>query len=87
MKNSNWQYDDSKMCGDLNTGDQWKNAEHHLSCHLSNHVITDKQRHFLVPVLFFIDATHCDHNGHLKAEPVLCTVGNISLEKWKEASA
>ena len=44
-------------------------------------------KHFLVPILLFIDATHCDCNGRLQAEPVLLSIGNIKLESRKLAKA
>ena len=87
MMDSNWSYDERVItCGDLNTGDWWKKAEC-LSCHLLNYGVSKQGEHFLVPILLFIDATHCDRNGHLCAEPVLCSIGNIYLEHSKRPSA
>ena len=36
---------------------------------------------------FFIDGAHCDRNGRLQAEPVLCSVGNTSLQWRKDPMA
>ena len=46
-----------------------------------------RSAHYLVPVILFIDATHCDTKGSLQAEPVLCTIGNIALEHRKRPIA
>ena len=81
MEESNWRYDSGHdVCGDLNTGDWWKEAEENMFHSLSQFGITRTSNHYLVPVVLFIDATHCDIKGCLQAEPVLCTIGNISLE-------
>eukprot|EP00957_Ditylum_brightwellii_P194312 14798690-Ditylum_brightwellii.AAC.1 len=34
-----------------------------------------------------VGAIHCDHNGRLQAEPVLCSIGNINLQMRKDPSA
>ena len=41
-------------------------------------------KHVLVPIILFIDKTHCSNNGSLNAEPVLVSIGNIPLECQKK---
>ena len=71
-------YDNTSTSYDeLNTGLWWYEAEKNMN----ERVIRSgsKLRHVLIPVILFIDKTHCSTNGTLSAEPVLVSIGNIPL--------
>lgn len=80
MDKSVWRYDPSSNYYDeINTGQWWANAELNMFQRLCQSGISNHQNHYICPVILFIDSTHCDRNGRLTAEPVLCSIGNISL--------
>ena len=82
MENSNWAYNgNSNSFADLNTGTWWKNAEKHMKTLMDMHDIRDRSNHYLCPIVLFVDGNHCDRNGRLQAEPVLCSISNINMEK------
>eukprot|EP00957_Ditylum_brightwellii_P203767 15336115-Ditylum_brightwellii.AAC.1 len=85
MKDSIWSYDEiNTNYADLNTGAWWKRAEAEMGDMLTQRGIEDQRNHYIPPVLFSIDSTHCDQNGRLTSKTILCTAGNISLEKRKQ---
>eukprot|EP00957_Ditylum_brightwellii_P080448 6118942-Ditylum_brightwellii.AAC.1 len=67
MEGSIWRKapDNFPNYGEINTGKWWAATEQQLERRLSYHSVSNKQKHFLCPVIFFIDGTHCDHNGCL----------------------
>ena len=75
--------------GDLNTTGWWKNADANLITALQERGSSENEMslHITVPVVLFIDGTHCDRNGRLSAEPVLCTIGNIRMLLRKQTEA
>ena len=75
--------------GELNTTGWWKNAEGSLRNELQERGVIESEilLHIIVPIVLFIDATHCDRNGRLSAEPVLCSIGNIRMEYRKQTEA
>ena len=90
MANALYQYDSvSEYYAEQNTGTWWRKAERFMKRRLKKFKVpqTEWKNHILVPIIFFIDATHCDRNGRLNAEPILMTIGNIPLELRKSASA
>ena len=87
MEDSLWNYVESDMWGDLNTGLWWRNAETNLRLKLERYNIPHPEKHYLCPVILFDDATHLDRNGRLQAQPVLCSIGNICLHKRKTPEA
>ena len=86
MNDSNWEYCDSSEYGDLNTGNWWKKTEEDMLYDVKD-IRDDEIPHVLMPIILFIDGTHCDLKGRLTAEPVLCTIGNINLAKRKSSDA
>ena len=88
MSNGLLQYDsESKDYGEMNTGEWWCNAEKRLEKSLENMKLTEQMRHILVPLLFFIDKVHVTTNGKLRAEGVLCSIGNIPIHQRKRKKA
>ena len=88
MQGSLWSYDaDSSYYSELNTGSWWKKTEESLHRRLLQFRVRQPNNHFLCPVILFIDKTHCDRNGRLNAEPILCSIGNILLDKRKKPSS
>lgn len=47
----------------------------------------NKPNHILCPVILFDDSTQCDNIGRLKAQPVLCSIGNICGKIRRSADA
>jgi len=45
--------------------------------------IKHPERDLLVPIIFFLDKTHCDANGHLTLEPLSFTLGIFTKEARK----
>jgi Plavaka transposase len=63
----------------LNSGEWWELAERKMD-HDLNLFGTAKPPglHFVIlPLILFDDSTLCDNIGHLLAQPILCTIGNI----------
>ena len=89
MSGAVWRYNNNNngMISEMNTGSWWHNAEKQMIESISEDSAVPPDHHFLVPILLFIDATHCDRNGRLQAEPVLLSIGNIKLETRKLAKA
>ena len=84
MEDSLWRHDGNSPCySELNTGNWWKNADSTLEQRLRKHSVSDVANHYVAPIIMFIDGTHCDRNGRLQAEPVLCSFGNIPLSQRK----
>ena len=69
----------------MNTGLWWKNAEKNMLHRTRNSV--DDFPHILIPIIAFIDKTHCTKKGTINAEPVLISIGNISINKRKNPNA
>ena len=81
MCDANWSYQyNGGQRSDLNSGSWWKNAEKNLCKRLGIKSL-EESNHVLVPVLIFDDETHCDEKGHIKMQPVLCSLGNITMTK------
>ena len=81
MCDANWSYQyNGGQRSDLNTGSWWKKAEKNLCKRLCVKSL-DESNHVLVPVLIFDDETHCDEKGRIKMQPVLCSLGNITMAK------
>ena len=79
---SNYAYNgNSNSFADPNTSTCWKNAEKHMNTILDLHDIRDRANIYLCPIVLFIDGSHCDRNGRLQAEHVLCLIGHINMEK------
>ena len=79
MENGFFQYDStSTVYNELNTGYWWKNAESDMKSWTDH--INNGRNHVLIPVILFIDKSHCSTNGSLNAEPVLVTIGNIPID-------
>ena len=88
MSKSVFNYDGRRSYyGEINSGKWWQMAEADLNNRLEYFNISSREHHHVAPIILFIDATHCDRNGRLKAEPVLCSLGNISLQERKKPSA
>ena len=88
MQGSLWTYDaDSPYYSELNTGSWWKYTEQSLHRRLQRFRVPHPNKHLLCPVILFIDKTHCDRNGRLNAEPILCSIGNIQVDKRKKPSS
>ena len=90
MSDAVWRYDrHSTDFGKVNTGLWWKEAECQLMHRLKEKGLSHLQRslHYLVPLIFFVDATHCTRNARLNAEPALMSMANITLERRKLPSA
>eukprot|EP00957_Ditylum_brightwellii_P068918 5231335-Ditylum_brightwellii.AAC.1 len=89
MKGSIWRKapDNVLHYGKINTGKWWASAEAQMEWQLTYHSVPNKQKHFLYPIIFFIDGTHCNHNRRLQAKPVLCSIGNINLKTHKDPLA
>ena len=88
MKDSVWRHDPASLhYTEMNTGSWWGKAERTMHSRLASMGIPNLNKHFLCPVIFFIDKTHCDRNGRLNAEPVLCSIGNIALRNRKKPSS
>ena len=82
MENSIWRCDPSSAdYNELNTGQWWANAELNIINQIHQSGIQNTESHYLCTVILFIDGTHCDRNGRLNAEPVLCSIGNICLSQ------
>ena len=87
MKDPLLQYNHrSTTYSEMNTGEWWYRAESTIRAEV-NLIQNDHDTHLLVPLLFFIDKSHVSSNGKLKAEPVLCSIGNIPFEKRKTKQA
>ena len=76
----------STTYNEMNTGEWWYRAESTVRAEV-NLIQNDHDTHLLIPLLFFIDKSHVSSNGKLKAEPVLCSIGNIPFEKRKTKQA
>eukprot|EP00957_Ditylum_brightwellii_P211433 15366161-Ditylum_brightwellii.AAC.2 len=85
MKDSMWSYDEiNTNYADVKTGSCWKGAKEEMKDMLNKKGVDNQRNHFIALVVFFINSTHCDQNGKPTTEPVLCTVGKISIEKRKQ---
>ena len=85
MENSVRRYDsESDVYGEINTWAWWMNAETELFEILETCGIHNTSNHYICPVILFIDGTFCDRNGRLNTEPVLCSIGKISLHNRKQ---
>ena len=89
MSGAVWKYnnDNNGIISEMNTGSWWQNAENKMINSISEDSSIPHDHHFLVPILLFSDATHCDRNGCLQAEPVLLSIGNIRVETRKLAKS
>ena len=90
MSDALFRYDHkSDYYGEQNTGTWWRRADRFMKRRLKAFKIPVREwkMHIIVPIILFIDATHCDRNGRLKAEPILMTIGNIPVEIRKTVSA
>ena len=77
MEGSVWNADpNSSVYGEINTGSWWASAEKNMVKRMEHYGVGPQEKHKLCPLLFFIDGTHCDRNGRLQAEPVLCSIVN-----------
>ena len=86
MHDSNWKFDpSSNVYSELNTGSWWRNAEERL-LHRTRNSKQDLE-HLLIPIIAFIDKTHCTNKGTINAEPVLISIGNISINIRKNPKA
>ena len=86
LHGSIWKYDSSStVYSEMNTGHWWKNAEKSMLHRTRNAV--DDFPHTLIPIIAFIDKTHCTKKGTINAEPVLISIGNISINKRKNPNA
>ena len=84
MSKGLFKYDSKSDCySELNTGYWWKTAERKMLDRTKFVVTSTGSKHILVPIILFIDKTHCSSNGTLNAEPVMATIGNIPLELRK----
>lgn len=83
MEDSIWNYNSSTTnYAEMNTGYWWKNAEERMRLKTVN--AHHDLEHVLIPVIPFIDKTHCSNKGTLNAEPVLISIGNIPLKNRKK---
>ena len=48
---------------------------------MSLHDIRYRSNNYLCLIVLFIDGSHCDRNSRIQSEPVLCSIGNINMEK------
>ena len=87
MKDGLFSYDEkSNVYSEFNTGTWWQIAEDNLY-HKNKKVKNDRKNHILVPLIFFVDKTHVTNNGKIKAEPMLCSIGNIKFENRTKKEA
>ena len=88
MSDGLFKYDSkSNSYCEMNTGSWWRNAEKKM-LHRTKGVVTNcGSRHVLVPIIYFIDKSHCSSNGSLNAEPVMVSIGNIPLKVRKNHKA
>jgi hypothetical protein len=72
----------------LNSGEWWEGAEREME-HQLDLLGTAKPQglHFILPIILFDDSTLCDNIGRLLAQPILCTLGNLSDELRRLAEA
>ena len=86
LHGSLWKYDPtSDVYSEMNTGYWWKNAEENM-LHRTRNAIDDFP-HTLIPIIAFIDKTHCTKKGTINAEPILISIGNISINIRKNPKA
>ena len=86
MNNALWEYNSSTTkYSEMNTGYWWKKAEESMLERTRNSY--HDHPHVLIPVIPFIDKTHCSNKGTLHAEPVLISIGNIPLKERKKEKA
>ena len=79
MEDAYFRYNSSsQVYSEFNTGTWWKEAEENMLERVRKSGWCT-ERHVLIPIILFIDKTHCSTNGSLSAEPILGTIGNISM--------
>lgn len=84
MSRANWEFKRIKVghgigeraYGDFNTSESWRDSENMLQ----SSGFYPKIGHFLAPVIIFDDSTKADNIGRLTAQPIMCTIGIISME-------
>ena len=88
MSNGLFSYDSkSNSYFEMNTGSWWKKAEKDMLYRTTYVSEFNGSKHVLVPIILFIDKTHCSNNGSLNAEPVLVSIGKIPLECRKKTKS
>ena len=81
MENANFSYDSgSENYHEMNTGDWWHIAEVNMTKKIDRLAKDDEFQHKLIPIIIFVDKTHVTTNGRIKAEPILCSIGNINMK-------
>ena len=82
MKDAYFSYDETSTAySEFNTGTWWRDAEEKMLVRVN--LSGCSKVHVLIPIILFIDKTHCSVNGNLSAEPMLASIGNISMKNRK----